>query len=192
MHQELTTSREPAAGWKRRLCAWFTKAAWKRLSWYPPFLAFGIDLRWSDDAHRLDVTVPLRWYFRNNSGAMFGGAMLVASDPFPALMLQRLIPGCVAFTGRHEIRYLRPAQSAVSFFVELGRDEVAQLADELRRRRRAQKQYEYYLRDVSGRRVAKVTTNAVLIASGRGETLPRSADVPADEADETSGDSSPA
>ncbi len=136
---------------------------WDRLGIYPPFLFFGIGFVWSDDAHRLTVTVPLRWYFRNNSGVMFGAAMAVASDPFPALMLQRLVPGTLAWTRRHQIQYSRPAKGTVRFTVEISRDELSEIRGELERRGRVSREYEFWFHDDDGRRVAKVSSQAHLV-----------------------------
>ncbi len=161
------TSASHASEWASSLLRHGGEAMWDRLSWYPPFLFFGIDIRFSKEAHRIDVRIPLRWYFRNNSGVMFGAAMVVATDPFPALMLQRLIPKSMAWTRRHQIEYLRPATGTVSFSLELSEADVRDVERELSTKGRAQRNYCYSVVDENDRRVAKIDTVAYL-ARARG------------------------
>lgn len=132
------------------------------LRFYPPFLFMGARVELSDDCRRLRLKLPLRWYGRNNNGALFGGFLCAASDPFPALLFERILPGVAAWTRSHRLDYLRPAQSAVVMRLEIDDATVAELRADLESEGRAERAFEYYFRDERGRRVARVTSTAYL------------------------------
>jgi len=135
------------------------------LRFYPPFLFFGIKIKFSKDYKRVDIKVPLRGYFKNNTGVMFGGAMCVASDPFPALLFERLIPNTLAWTKNHKLEYLRPVKSFITLQFEVTDEDFDFISTELQTHGKVEKTFEYYFYDKSGHKVAKVTSTAYLRAN---------------------------
>ncbi len=133
------------------------------LQCYPPFLFLGIRIRISKGYRSISLRIPLRAYFRNNSGVMFGGAMTTASDPFPALLLQKIIPNTLAYTKSHQINYLRPAYTAVEMALEISEDDVNEIKKMLESNNKAEKVFSYTFKDMNGKRVAKVTSTAYLL-----------------------------
>lgn|GEM_PF-3580317 len=146
-------------------------ARWMDLRWikfdrllqcYPMFFFLGLRIRISSDYRHLKIRVPLRFYIRNNSGVMFGAAMATASDPFPALLLQKIFPGTVAFTRAHSVKYLRPAKSAVTMVVHLSEANIQSVETELQVMGKAERTYTYYFVNQQNKRVAEVTSTAYL------------------------------
>src|SRR5690606_12718048 len=77
---------------------------------YPAFLFFGIKVRFSEDFLEAHLRLPVRWYFKNGHGTVFGGAILAASDPFPAVMLSKKIPGSLTWTRAHSVEFIKPGK----------------------------------------------------------------------------------
>lgn len=135
--------------------------AW-RLKLYPPFLFIGVKLRLSPDCRRVEITVPVRWYGRNNNGALFGGFLAAASDPFPALLFEQLLPGVSAWNRAHALEYLRPVRAPVTARVTIGDDDLAELERGLAERGRAEREWAYSFVDHRGRPAARVSTTVYL------------------------------
>ncbi len=130
---------------------------------YPMFLFLGLKIRIPADFRTVDIEVPFRFYLKNNTGVMFGAAMSTASDPFPALLLQKIFgPSTAAFTARHTLDYLRPARSAVRMHLALQDDDIRDFARMLKDKGSARKTFRYYFTDDEAKRVARVTSTAYL------------------------------
>ncbi len=132
------------------------------MQFYPPFLFFGIKVRFSNDYKEINIKIPSRWYFKNNTGIMFGGAMCVASDPFPALLFERLIPNTHAWTKSHSLEYLRPAKTFVTMSFKIEEQDLSFMNSNLDEYGKAEKTFEYFFIDKKGIKVAKVTSTAYL------------------------------
>lgn len=137
-------------------------ARWINL--YPPLLFFGIKVSISADHREVAIEVPLRWYYRNNTGVMFGAVLSVASDPFPALLFQKLLPGTTAWTRAHHIEYLHPCRSSARATYRITDEDVAALAGPLESTGRAFREFEYGFVDRDGTLVARVTNTTYLRA----------------------------
>jgi hypothetical protein len=86
---------------KMGLVEWFSNQKiipfGRLLSFYPPFFLLGAKVRISEDYRRIRLRLPIRWYIRNNNGVMFGGAISMLSDPFPAIVFEKIFDqvGCM-------------------------------------------------------------------------------------------------
>jgi hypothetical protein len=126
---------------------------------YPPFLFFGIKVKISKEYHEINLFVPLRWYFRNNSGVMFGGVLLLASDPFPAILFQKIIPRSTAYTVKHSIKYLKPATSSVQMQLTIKKQDVLEMSSKIKEKGYVFKEYVYSFRDTyTTEEIARVKT----------------------------------
>lgn len=132
------------------------------LQFYPMFLFLGLKIRITKDFREVYIRIPLRFYIKNNTGVMFGAAMCTASDPFPALLFQKIFTGTIAFTRSHKLEYMRPAKSAVEMAVKISDEDLQEVATMLDKFGKAEKTFEYFFTDKKGKRVAKVTSVAYL------------------------------
>ena len=134
----------------------------KLLEFYPPFLFFGVKIKISEDFKQIRMRIPLRFYIKNNTGVMFGGVMCLTSDPFPALLLQKIVPNTIAYTLSHQLEYLRPAKSSVEMLINISDEVLLKIHQDVLEKGRAEAVFEYYFTNSKGKRVAKVTSKAFL------------------------------
>lgn len=80
---------------------------------YPPFLFFGTSIRFNNNFLEARIRQPLRWYFRNGHGTIFGGAILAVSDPFPAIMFSRRTPWALTWNKDHHVTFQKPGKSTL-------------------------------------------------------------------------------
>lgn len=132
------------------------------LQFYPMFLFLGLKIRITKDFREVYIRIPLRFYIKNNTGVMFGAAMCTASDPFPALLFQKILPGTIAFTRSHGLEYLRPAKTAVEMRARISDEDLEEIKNSMEEYGKAQKTFEYFFTDKHEKRVAKVTSTAYL------------------------------
>lgn len=137
------------------------------LEWYPPFFFIGARIRFSKDYRKIRLRIPLRWYLKNNNGVLFGGVMCLLSDPFPALVFEKIIPGTSAWNRTYNIDYLLPAKSRIEAQIEIAEQDIAELKLQLDEKGKAQKTFEYYFYDTSDRQVAKVSNTIYLRMRGK-------------------------
>lgn len=85
------------------------------LSLYPPLWGTGIWVKSvSDDFREIVVTMSPRFYNRNAFGAHFGGSLAAMTDPFPTLMLMRILgPDYRVIDAETHIRFLELARGKV-------------------------------------------------------------------------------
>jgi acyl-coenzyme A thioesterase PaaI-like protein len=135
----------------------------KLLELYPPFLFMGVKITHiSDDARKVVVRLPLRWYARNIHGTMFGGFMCAVSDPIPALMCSRQFPGTEVWTKAHYVRFRRPGKGALELRVEISDEDVVAIREELERLGEATRTFRYAFHDRRGKIVAHVRNTVFL------------------------------
>lgn len=82
------------------------------LSLYPPLWGTGIWVESvSEDFREVVVTMASRFYNRNAFGAHFGGSLAAMTDPFPTLMLMRVLgPDYRVIDSETTIRFLEQAE----------------------------------------------------------------------------------
>src|SRR5690242_2465947 len=102
----------PITGVLVKLSRWRRFSDARLLEWYPPFLFMGVKVtEVARDYRKIRVEKPLRWYGKNMYGSMFGGFLAAVTDPLPALMCQRIFPGCQGWTKSHYVDFLKPARN---------------------------------------------------------------------------------
>lgn len=99
------------------------------LSLYPPFWGTGI---WvdhvSDDFREVVVTLSPRFYNRNAFGGHFGGSLAAMTDPFPTLMLSRLLGANYrVIDAETHIRFLEQARGKVSAIFRIDESRLDQI-----------------------------------------------------------------
>jgi len=134
----------------------------KWIRFYPPFFFLSLKPKIYNNGKSIKLTIPFRRLLRNNNGVMFGGALLMLSDPFPALLFEELIDGVKAWTVAHSIEYLKPIRSRVEAEIHISETDIMYFEEGLKTNKSCEKQFEYYFTDKKGRKVAKVTTTALV------------------------------
>lgn len=137
------------------------------LEFYPPFLFMGLKVtHLSHDYRVLEIRVPLRWYFRNHHGTMFGGILAAVVDPLPALMCSRIFPGTLAWTKALRLEFLLPTDTALHARVEVTDVDLNSIREQLEKSKKAVHEFHFLLKNAQGRTVAKVW-NTVYLTSKR-------------------------
>ena len=98
----------------------------RRFKWlvslYPPLWGTGIWVSHvSEDFREVVVTMGARFYNRNAFGGHFGGSLAAMTDPFPTLMLMRVLgPDYRVIDSETNIRFLEQARGTVTarFFLD--------------------------------------------------------------------------
>ena len=99
------------------------------LSLYPPLWGTGIWVNHvSKDFREVVVTMAPRFYNRNAFGAHFGGSLAAMTDPFPTLMLMKVLgPDYRIIDSETHIRFLGQAQGRVKARFLLDDDALAEI-----------------------------------------------------------------
>jgi acyl-coenzyme A thioesterase PaaI-like protein len=123
---------------------------------YPPFLFFGAKITSVD--HQVKIELPLRWYNKNFHGTMFGGLMCAVSDPFSALLTQRLlgVKKVDVWTKKNCVEFMRPATSTLTLTVVVSDEDLQAIQKSLDEDDRAVHSFTHFFTDRRGREVAKV------------------------------------
>lgn len=129
---------------------------------FPPFVFFGVKTRISKDYRNIYIKVSNRWYYNNNSGSMFGGAICCATDPFPAIVFQKIIKNTIAYTKSYSIEYLRPVKKYCEIKINIEEKIVDKIMDDIQTFGRATETFVYYGNDQNGKRVVKIRATAYL------------------------------
>jgi hypothetical protein len=137
------------------------------LEFYPLFFFIGLRIRISDDYRRINIRLPIRWYNRNNNGVLFGGLMCMISDPFPALVFEKIIPDTSAWSRAHSVIYLLPAKTSVEAFIELKEEDIDEMKQQIHEKGKAEKKFEYYFVDKNGNQVALVSSSTYIATKKR-------------------------
>ena len=99
------------------------------LSLYPPLWGTGIWVQHvSEDFREVVVTMASRFYNRNAFGAHFGGSLAAMTDPFPTLMLMRVLGADYrVIDSETTLRFLEQAQGKVKARFYLDDETLAQI-----------------------------------------------------------------
>jgi len=105
-----------------------TRFKWT-LSLYPPLWGTGIWVTYvSEDFREIVVTMASRFYNRNAFGAHFGGSLAAMTDPFPTLMLMRVLGSDYQIIDSEtHIRFLEQAQGKVTARFVLDENALAEI-----------------------------------------------------------------
>ena len=107
-----------------------TRFKWT-LSLYPPLWGTGIWVESvSEDFREVVVTMVSRFYNRNAFGAHFGGSLAAMTDPFPALMLMKVLgPDYRIIDSETNIQFLAQARGRVKAHFSIGDEMLAEIRD---------------------------------------------------------------
>ena len=96
---------------------------------YPPLWGTGIWVSHvSEDFRDVVVTMAPRFYNRNAFGAHFGGSLAAMTDPFPTLMLMKVLgPDYRIIDSETHIRFLEQARGKVKARFLLDDDALAEI-----------------------------------------------------------------
>lgn len=99
------------------------------LSLYPPLWGTGIWVSHvSRDFREVTVTMASRFYNHNAFGAHFGGSLAAMTDPFPTLMLMRVLgPDYRIIDSETHIRFLEQARGRVQARFTLDDEKLDQI-----------------------------------------------------------------
>ena len=135
----------------------------KRLEWYPPFWFMGVKIRSvAPDFTHLHAHIPLRWYFKNMHGSMFGGFMCAVADPLPALLCSKIFKGVQVWTKGLRVDFLKPARTGLDFHITIPDPAIETMRADLDSRGRASQDFQFDIVDARRRVVASVT-NTVFV-----------------------------
>jgi len=107
-----------------------TRFKWT-LSLYPPLWGTGIWVEHvSEDFREVVVKMASRFYNRNAFGAHFGGSLAAMTDPFPTLMLMRVLgPDYRIIDSETHIQFLAQARGRVKARFSIGDEMLAEIHD---------------------------------------------------------------
>jgi acyl-coenzyme A thioesterase PaaI-like protein len=129
----------------------------RRLEMYPPFLFMGAKVvSVASDYRKLHVRIPLRWYFKNMHGSMFGGFIAAISDPLPALLCSKIFPGLQVWTKKMSVEFLKPARTGLDLYLQLPETSIDTIAKDLQAFGRSEHEFSFDLTDARRRIVASV------------------------------------
>lgn len=113
------------------------------LSFYPPFFLLGAKVRISEDYLKIRLRLPIRWYIKNNNGVMFGGAISMLSDPFPAIVFEKIFNNISAWTKGMQVKYLMPAKTTIEANIVISDEDIEFLENQLKETGKAEKTFNY-------------------------------------------------
>lgn len=92
------------------------------INFYPAYFGSGGHVKYiASDWREVRMELPFNWRTRSNAGAIFGGSIYAAVDPFFAMMVAKNVgPEYVVWDKAAKIRYRRPGRSKLyaSFVLE--------------------------------------------------------------------------
>ncbi len=130
---------------KTRLMRW-------GINLYPAYRGTGARITYiAGDWREVRLKVPLSWRTRNYVGTIFGGSIYAAVDPFPMLMLIKVLgPDYIVWDKAASIQFQRPGRSTLYATVKLDEQETAAIRSELVRQASADRIYHVDLKDGNG------------------------------------------
>lgn len=133
------------------------------LELYPPFFLMGVRIRDVHPQYRsMKAILPLRWYGKNFHGTMYGGFIASVSDPLAALLCLKIFRKVEVWTKKHEVEFLRPAKSELTFMVEVSEQDVQEIQTQLDKEGRATHEFSFPCVDRHGRVIAQIRNQVFL------------------------------
>jgi acyl-coenzyme A thioesterase PaaI-like protein len=124
----------------------------RRLELYPPFFMMRVKvLEISGGWRKVRMKLPLNGVSRNPGGVMFGGYQASLADPVAAIACSRVFPGYSVWTRGMSVDFQKGGSTDLELRFEMGPEQEAAIAAELKARGRATPTFEYgyYLSDGS-------------------------------------------
>ncbi len=129
---------------------------------YPPFMFFGTSIRFYNNFLEARIQQPLRWYFRNGHGTIFGGAILAVSDPFPAIMFSKRTPWALTWNKDHHVNFIKPGKSKLYAHIRISQELLQNAHDALNREGRFIHTFHWSFDDIQGEVVAEVSSTVYM------------------------------
>jgi acyl-coenzyme A thioesterase PaaI-like protein len=128
------------------------------LNCYPAYRGTGARITYiAGDWREVRVRLPLSWRTRNYVGTIFGGSIYAAVDPFPMLMLIKVLgPDYIVWDKAASIEFQRPGRSVLYATIELDEEETESIKSELTRQPSTDRVYQLDLQDEDGTICASV------------------------------------
>ncbi len=119
---------------------------------YPAYRGTGAWVTYiAADWHEIRICLPLSWQTRNIVGAIFGGSLYAAVDPFYMIMLMHTLgPGFVVWDKAAAIRFKKPGKSTLYARFLLDDGELQAIREELRSQPKLDRVYRVELADAAG------------------------------------------
>ena len=129
----------------------------RSLQLYPPFLFMGARVRLlSPDYHRVEISIPQRWYGTNMNGSLFGGFICAVADPVPALMCGWILKNVEYWTKANYVDFISPGRGRIFADIVITESEITTLRTALAQNGKATHVVEFQFHDSAGTIVAKV------------------------------------
>ncbi len=124
----------------------------RAINLYPAYFGSGGRVRCiSPDWREVRMELPFNWRTKGSSGAIFGGSIYAAIDPFYALMVAKNVGAeYVVWDRAASIRYRRPGRSKLHARFVLEDGEVEEILRGLRGRKSVDRVYTVELVDAEG------------------------------------------
>jgi acyl-coenzyme A thioesterase PaaI-like protein len=124
----------------------------RRLEFYPAFAMMRVKvLEIGGGWRKVRIRLPLNSVSRNPGGVMFGGFQACLADPIAAIACSRVFPGYSVWTRAMTMDFQKGGSTDLELRFEMGPEQEASIAAELKARGRATPTFEYgyYLTDGS-------------------------------------------
>lgn len=132
------------------------------IRFYPIFIMLRLKVIVNNEYTKVNVSIPDKWFLKNNNNSLFGGVLLLVSDPFPALLFEHHFPECTVWTSEHSITYLRPAHGVLNMEVQIDENTILTFKEELISNRSATKTFTYYFKDKNSHKVAEIKSKTYI------------------------------
>ena len=119
---------------------------------YPAYRGTGASITYiADDWREIHVKVPLSWRTRNYVGAIYGGSLYSAVDPFYMIMLiKNLGMEYIVWDKAASIRFKKPGRDTLYAQFVLSEEELQIIKSELANSAKLDRQYQVELKDSAG------------------------------------------
>ena len=143
------------------------------INYFPPLLINRIRIRRiSSDFREMDVVVRKSLLNRNLGGAIFGGSIFSAADPYMALMYWQALAHrglkCEAWLKAAEIRYRKPSTTDLRYEFRLTEADIEEAIEAVKTEGRFQKWHDIIAVNKQGETCAEIKTQVYLrLAKGK-------------------------
>lgn len=119
---------------------------------YPAYRGTGARITYiARDWREVRIKLPLSWRTRNYVGTIFGGSIYGAVDPFPMLMLIKVLgPDYLVWDKAASVRFHQPGRSTLHTTIELDEEETESIKADLARQPSVDRVYHVGLKDEDG------------------------------------------
>ncbi len=127
------------------------------VNFYPPFLGAGIKIRFDEEAKKIFVSMPLKWYNKNYVNVHFGGSLYMMCDPFFMLLLMdELGDDYIVWDKSGKIEFIKPGRKTVyaEFYIPFKR--IQEIKEMLNKEEKIFPHFQVEIKDSDGEVIARV------------------------------------